>query len=189
MKKIVLILSLALLPLFSGVLLLTGVETTHREHRTDYSFFIKQQPSRQVFFENPIVCGECDVEIYEKLPLSRLEEIQSFCRHRFGLDNLRMCHAIFAEEQRQAHTPTQDLDAIEQVAARFLNNSNIENGTNFLFPSINDKTVVKECARPLSAKWREDADQKKRVVVNCEETNQPAPENRWSVTLSVVNDR
>lgn len=187
MKRIVLNLSIALLPLFGAALLLTGFETRHREHRTDYSFFIKQRPSPQIFFENPMVCGECDVEIYESLSLSRIEEIQTFCHQRFGLNNLRTCHAISAEKQRQARSYRQDLDAIAQVAARFINNSNIENGTNFLFPSLDDKTVVTECTLPLSAKWREDTKRNERIIVSCEETNRPAPENRWDVTISVTD--
>lgn len=185
MKKYALIACTALLLLLSTAYLFTGIETQHREHSTDYTFFIKQQPALQIFFNDPIACGECDVEIYEKLPLSRLEEIRNYCGQRFGLNNLRMCHAIFAESQRQTRSNMQNHDVIEQVAARFINGSNIENGTNFLFQSVNNKTFVPECVLPLSVKWRGDADKKDRITVSCEETNHAKPQNRWDVTLPV----
>lgn len=185
MKKLALVASIALLPLICAALLFTGIETHHREHGTDYTFFIKQQPSLQMFFNNPIVCGECDVEAYEKLPLSHIEEIRSYCRQRFGLSNLRMCHAIFAESQRQARSGAQNLDVIAQVATRFINNSNIENNTNFAFPVVNGKTFVPECALPLGAAWREDDDKIPRINVSCEESTRPAPQDRWDVMLPV----
>lgn len=186
MKKLVLIACIALLPLALAVLLLIGIETRHREHDTEYTLFVKQHPSLQVFFNNPIVCGECDVETYEKLPLSRLEEIRTYCRQRFDLSNLRMCHAIFAESQRQARSGSQSLDAIMQVAARFINNSNIENNTNYAFPSASNKVFVPECALPLGVKWREDADRVPRINVSCEQTGRPAPQDRWDVMLPIV---
>ncbi|MGU3577277.1 hypothetical protein ACLBWZ_17340 [Brucellaceae bacterium C25G] len=188
MKRYALIACSALLPLFITALLFTGIETQHREHNTDYIFFIKQQPSLQLFFVNPIACGECDIEIYEKLPLSRIEEIRNYCQQRFGLNELRMCHAIFAESQRQARVNMQNLDAINLVAARFINNSNIENDTNFLFPSVNSKTVVPECVLPLSVKWRTDTDKKNRIIVSCEETNHSELQNRWDVTLPIFSN-
>ncbi|WP_343808139.1 hypothetical protein [Paenochrobactrum glaciei] len=188
MKKYALITCTALLPLLNAAYLFTGIETQHREHSTNYTFFIKQRPSLQFFFDNPIACGECDVEIYEKLPLSRLEEIRNYCGQRFGLNNLRMCHAIFAESQRQTRSNMQGHDAIEQVAARFINGSNIENGTNFLFPYVNSKTFVPECVLPLRVKWRADAEKKDRIIVSCEETKHAKPQNRWDVTLPVFSN-
>ncbi len=188
MKKYCLLVCITLLPLFSVILMFSGLETQHREHNTDYKFFVKQEPSFQMFFINPFVCGECDVEIYEVSPLSRIQEIANYCRQRFGLSNLRMCHAIFAESQRQAHSATQNLGAITQVATNFINKSNIENKTNFSFPSMNDKIIVPECMLPLSAKWRDDADGTFRIDVSCEKTNRSSPQNRWTVTLQVISN-
>ena len=109
MRKFTLVAALALVPLLMAAALFTGIEVKYREHDTDYSFFVKQQPSLQLFFNNPIVCGECDVEAFEKLSVANIDEIRTYCRQRFGLDNLRMCHAIFAEHQRQVNTTMQNL--------------------------------------------------------------------------------
>lgn len=188
MKKCILIVALALLPLIVLAALFTGIEAQQREHDTDYSFFIKQQTSFQLFFNNPIVCGECDVEAYEKLPLSHIEEIRTYCHQRFGLTNLRMCHAIFAESQRQVRTRSQDVKMIAEVAANFINYHNVVNNTNYAFPTVNDKTLVPECVLPLSAAWRKDADTLPRINVSCEQTDRPAPQNRWDVTLPVISN-
>lgn len=185
MRKFILLAALALTPLLLAAALFTGIEVKYGEHDTDYSFFVKQQPSLQLFFVNPIVCGECDVEAFEKLSVANIDEIRTYCRQRFGLDNLRMCHAIFAEHQRQVNTTMQDLDEIAAVAARFINYQNIEQNSNWAFPIVNAKVIVPECLLPLETAWRDDADQAKRITVSCAETGRPAPQNRWNVTLPI----
>ncbi len=185
MRKNALFATLGLMPLLLAAALFTGIEVKYREHDTDYTFFVKQQPSLQLFFVNPIVCGECDVEAFEKLSLARIDDIRTYCRQRFGLDNLRMCHAIFAESQRQANSRMQNPDEIAAVAARFINHQNIEQNSNWAFPVVNAKVAVPECLLPLNVAWRDDADQVKRISVNCADTGQPAPQNRWNVTLPV----
>ena len=188
MRKFILLAALALTPLLLAATLFTGIEVKYREHDTDYSFFVKQQPSLQLFFNNPIVCGECDVEAFEKLSLANIDETRTYCRQRFGLDNLRMCHAIFAESQRQIPTQMQNLDVIAAVAARFINYQNIEQNSNWAFPAVNAKVTVPECALPLDATWRDDADQAKRISVSCADTGLPAPQDRWNVTLPIYSN-
>lgn len=188
MRKFTLLAALALIPLLLTAALFTGIEVKYREHDTDYSFFVKQQPSLQLFFNNPIVCGECDVEVFEKLSVANIDEIRTYCRQRFGLDNLRMCHAIFAEHQRHVNTTMQDIDAISAVAARFINYQNIEQNSNWAFPVVNAKVAVPECLLPLDTAWRDDADQEKRITVSCADTGRPAPQDRWNVTLPIYSN-
>lgn len=188
MRKFVSLAALALTPLLLAAALFTGIEVKYREHDTDYSFFVKQQPSLQLFFVNPIVCGECDVEAFEKLSLAHIDKIRTFCRQRFGLDNLRMCHAIFAESQRQAQSRLQNTDVIAAVAARFINYQNIEQNSNWAFPAVNAKVTVPECLLPLGTAWRNDADQIKRINVSCTDTGLPAPQARWDVALPVYTN-
>ena len=185
MKKFALLTAHSLTPLLLAAALFTGIEVRYREHDTDYTLFVKQQPSLQLFFVNPIVCGECDVEAFEKLSPARIDDIHTYCRQRFGLDNLRMCHAIFAESQRQANSRMQNPDEITAVAARFINYQNIEQNNNWAFPVVNSKVTVPECALPLDTAWRDDADQTKRIRISCEETGLPTPQDRWDVTLPV----
>ncbi|MBX8811404.1 hypothetical protein KHQ08_08450 [Pseudochrobactrum algeriensis] len=185
MKKFALFAALGLTPLLLAAALFTGIEVKYREHDTDYTFFVKQQPSLQLFFVNPIVCGECDVEAFEKLSLARIDDIRTYCRQRFGLDNLRMCHAIFAESQRQANSRMQNPDEIAAVAARFINHQNIEQNSNWAFPVVNTKVAVPECLLPLDTTWRDDADQAKRISVSCADTGRPVPQDRWNVTLPI----
>ena len=185
MRKFVSLTALALTPLLLAAIFFTGIEVKYREHDTDYRFFVKQQPSLQLFFVNPIVCGECDVEAFEKLSLANIDEIRTFCRQRFGLDNLRMCHAIFAESQRQAQSRLQNTDVIAAIAARFINYQNIEQNSNWALPAVNAKVTVPECLLPLGAAWRDDADQIKRITVSCTDTGLSAPQDRWDVALPV----
>ena len=185
MRKFTLVAALALVPLLMAAALFTGIEVKYREHDTDYSFFVKQQPSLQLFFNNPIVCGECDVEAFEKLSVANIDEIRTYCRQRFGLDNLRMCHAIFAEHQRQANMAIQNLDEIAAIAARFINHQNIEQNSNWAFPVVNDKVAVPECQLPLETAWRDDADQAKRISVSCADTGRAAPQDRWNIALPI----
>ncbi|HXV30300.1 MAG TPA: hypothetical protein VD840_08215 [Sinorhizobium sp.] len=165
--------------------LFVGIEADNREHATGYRLFLKQEPSLQVVFTNPIACGECDVEIFEEMPVERTEDARRYCAVRFGLGNLRMCHAIFAEEQRQAQAPLQSNAAVAAVAARFVNQQNVERNGNWAAPSVNDKVIVPECMLPLVASWRNDADGQPRINVHCAGTGRTAPADRWDISLPV----
>jgi hypothetical protein len=79
-----------------------GIEVHYREHHTDYTFFAKQTPGVRVMYTNPVQCGECDVKPLERLDEEQRAEFALFCRVRFGLDEIRQCHAIYAEAQRIA---------------------------------------------------------------------------------------
>lgn len=85
-----------------GAWLFFGVEETPREHHTEYEFFAKQEPSFQVVFRNPAMCGECDTPPLSLLSAAQKADFSRFCRVRYGLDEIRMCHAIYAEWQRIA---------------------------------------------------------------------------------------
>lgn len=89
--------------LFMGVWLFLGIEEIHREHQTDYLFFVKQEPTFRVIYSNPADCGECDVKPLSTLGLAEQSEFRNFCNVRFGLEEIRECHAIFAESQRMAN--------------------------------------------------------------------------------------
>lgn len=88
--------------LIIGAWLFFGVEETPREHHTEYEFFAKQEPTFQVVFRNPAVCGECDTPPLSLLSAAQKADFARFCRVRYGLDEIRMCHAIYAEWQRMA---------------------------------------------------------------------------------------
>lgn len=79
-----------------------GIEERPREHGTDYDFFAKQEPRFRVLYRNPAVCGECDVEPLATLTANQQAALADFCQVRFGLDNVRVCYAIFLEKQRMA---------------------------------------------------------------------------------------
>lgn len=88
--------------------LLIGIEEIPREHRTDYEVFAKQQPTFAVMFRNPFICGECDTPPLSSLtPLNEIA-FEKFCRVRYGLDKVRVCYAIYAEEQRIVDDRTQN---------------------------------------------------------------------------------
>jgi hypothetical protein len=82
--------------------LFLGIEEVHLEHRAEYRFFVKQSPTFQVIYRNPVVCGECDVEPYSAISTEQRAALSAFCRVRFGLDSPRVCYAMFEEEQRIA---------------------------------------------------------------------------------------
>lgn len=89
--------------LFMGAWLISGVERINREHATEYDFFLKQSPGLRIVFENTAACGECDVARLESLNGARLDEFQQFCQARFGLAEVRLCYAIFREQQAMAN--------------------------------------------------------------------------------------
>ncbi|WP_284757598.1 hypothetical protein [Agrobacterium sp. fls2-241-TYG-188a] len=161
-----------------------GVELDHREHETKMMPFIKQTPSPQVMFRNPFACGECDVEIFEMGAAERIDEMRKFCSARFGLNNLRACHAIFAERQRQVRSQMQSLAAIDIVAQSFINAANIENGSNLVALPVNRKVALTECAVPLKATWRNDADNIRRVNIHCNDAGKPGS-LPWDISLPV----
>jgi hypothetical protein len=92
-----------------------GVERIEREHHTDYELFAKQTPGFQVIYKNAAVCGECDVEPLGELSPAEQAEFQSFCRVRFGLEEIRMCHAIFSERQQMANARIGEVKARSKI--------------------------------------------------------------------------
>ncbi|MGR6431746.1 hypothetical protein ACU5AY_12595 [Rhizobium sp. PAMB 3174] len=172
----------------AGLLMLTvffvGVELDRREHETRMIPFIKRTPSLQIMVRNPFACGECDVEIFEMEPAERIDEMREFCSARFGLHNLRACHAIFAEGQRQIRSEMQSLEAIDTVVEAFVNSANVENGSNLVAMPVNRKVVLTECAVPLKATWRNDADHVRRVNVHCSDAGEPGS-LPWDISLPV----
>lgn len=93
---------LGLIPVVGALWLFLGVELIPDEHHMKYEFFAKQHPTFRLTFQNPVTCLVCDTKSYEELTPQQREEFVAFCRHRFGLDDPRDCHAIFAEQQRRA---------------------------------------------------------------------------------------
>jgi hypothetical protein len=95
------VVSIALVAILGGLLwLFAGVERIEREHTTDYHFFAKQSPSFQIVFENPAMCGECDLRPWDLLKPDERRRFAEYCAVRFGLNDLRPCYAIFETEQR-----------------------------------------------------------------------------------------
>ena len=81
------------------VWLFLGVERTAREHGTDYEFFAKQTPGFQVVFENPALCGECDLKPWGSMSQAARLRFADYCAARFGLSQVRPCYAIFLADQ------------------------------------------------------------------------------------------
>lgn len=148
--------------------------------------FIKQTPSLQIMIRNPFACGECDVEIFEMGPVERIDEMREFCSARFGLSNLRACHAIFAERQRQVRSQMQSLAAIDTVVEAFVNSANVENGGNLAAMPVNRKMILPECTVPLKTTWRDDADNIRRIDIHCNDAGEPRSPS-WDVSLPVKN--
>ncbi|WP_153020340.1 hypothetical protein [Paramesorhizobium deserti] len=119
------------------------------------------------------------------LPIERVEDIKRYCATRFGLDNLRMCHAIFSEKQRQVRSPLQSNAAMAAVAARFIEEENVESNSNWAAPAVNDKVFMPECMLPLAVSWRNNADGQPRVNVYCAGTGRATPEDCWDASLPV----
>lgn len=88
--------------LLMGAWMLTGIEVVGLEHSNKYVPFIKARPSLQLLYRNPVMCGECNFRSYTTLDVAERETFEAFCRARFGLDDPRLCNAVFAEEQRIA---------------------------------------------------------------------------------------
>lgn len=82
--------------------LFLGVEEIPDEHDIKFEFFAKQHPTFRLKFRNPVTCGVCDTRPYEHLTADDRAQFLAFCRHRFGLDNVNECYAIFVEHQRSA---------------------------------------------------------------------------------------
>lgn len=83
-----------------GAWMLTGIEVVGLEHSDKYVPFIKARPSLQLLYRNPVMCGECNFRSYTTLDAVERETFEAFCRARFGLDDPRLCNAVFAEAQR-----------------------------------------------------------------------------------------
>lgn len=83
--------------------LFTGVELIHREHGVaDYEVFAKQWPGFKVVYENPAKCGECDVRPWSLMTPEDRAGFARYCTARFGLDDVRLCYALFQEQERLA---------------------------------------------------------------------------------------
>lgn len=80
--------------------LFVGIERIPDEHNVKHEVFMKQRPTFQLVFRNPVTCGVCDSHPYELLTAAEKTEFGTFCWYRFGLDHSNECYAIFAEQQR-----------------------------------------------------------------------------------------
>lgn len=117
-------------------------------------------------------------------PAERIDEMREFCSVRLGLNNLRACHAIFAERQRQVLSQMRSLAAIDIVVEAFVNSANVENGSNLVATPVNRKMVLAEYAAPLKATWRDDADNIRRVHIHCNDTGESGS-LPWDISLPV----
>jgi hypothetical protein len=79
--------------------LFLGIEERQKDSEMVYAFFMKQSPSFQVIYRNYAVCGECDVKPFARLTDWQKEQLVGYCEARFGLDDIRVCYAIFEKKQ------------------------------------------------------------------------------------------
>jgi hypothetical protein len=82
--------------------LFTGVEYIAREDRENYELFVKQKATFNLIFENTAMCGECDLRPWKLMKQKARDRFAEYCAARFGLDDTRLCYAIFTEQQRLA---------------------------------------------------------------------------------------
>lgn len=82
--------------------LFTGVEYIAREHSENYELFVKNSASFNLIFKNTAMCGECDLRPWHLMDQKARDGFSEYCTARFGLDDPRLCYAIFAEQQRLA---------------------------------------------------------------------------------------
>ncbi len=84
------------------ILLFTGVEYIAREHSENYELFVKNSASFNLIFKNTAMCGECDLRPWHLMDQKAKNGFAEYCAARFGLDDPKLCYAIFAEKQRLA---------------------------------------------------------------------------------------
>ena len=97
-KRVALLLGISLATL---LLLFNGIERVYREHGVvEYGFFVKQWPGFKVVYENSAKCGECDVRPWNLMTSEDQSSFARYCSVRFGLDDVRLCYALFEAQER-----------------------------------------------------------------------------------------
>jgi hypothetical protein len=88
-----------ILPLAVAAFLFVGLDRKIGEHRDSYTLFLKQVPTLKTVYLNVADCGMCEVvPRFEGFSESQRQSFAEYCRVRFGIDDIRVCHAIFREE-------------------------------------------------------------------------------------------
>ena len=95
--------ALSLICITTGLGLITslffGVLKIEREHKSEYEFFRKTQPSVRWAFENPAQCGECDIRPLAQLDARQRQDFSEYCLARYGIAE-QPCHAMLVDRQR-----------------------------------------------------------------------------------------
>lgn len=89
-----------LLPLAAAAFLFVGLDRRIGEHRDSYTLFLKQVPTFKTVYLNVADCGYCEVvPRFEDFSERQRQSFAEYCNVRFGIDDIRICHAIFRERQ------------------------------------------------------------------------------------------
>lgn len=89
-----------ILPLAIAAFLFVGLDRKIGEHDDNYAVFLKQVPTLKTAYLNVADCGMCEVvPRFEDFDEGRRESFAEYCEVRFGIDDIRVCHAIFRERQ------------------------------------------------------------------------------------------
>jgi len=89
-----------LLALAIAAFLFVGLERKIGEHDDSYTLFMKQVPTLKTVYLNVADCGMCEVvPRFEDFDEERGKSFGEYCQVRFGIDDIRVCHAVFRERQ------------------------------------------------------------------------------------------
>jgi hypothetical protein len=90
----------AILPVAIAAFLFVGLDRKIGEHDDSYALFMKQVPTFTTVYLNVADCGMCEVvPRFEDFDEARRRSFAEYCAVRFGIDDIRVCHAIFRERQ------------------------------------------------------------------------------------------
>jgi hypothetical protein len=90
----------AILPVAIAAFLFVGLDRKIGEHDDSYALFMKQVPTLRTVYLNVADCGMCElVPRFEDFDEARRQSFAEYCVVRFGIQDIRVCHAIFRERQ------------------------------------------------------------------------------------------
>jgi hypothetical protein len=88
------------MPVAIAAFLFVGLDRKIGEHDDSYTVFLKQVPTFKTVYLNVADCGMCEfVPRFEDFDEARRQSFAEYCEVRFGIDGIRVCHAIFRERQ------------------------------------------------------------------------------------------
>ena len=99
-KKLILVIFTIVIFIISFFYL--GVFYEYKDHTERYTPFIKQYPTSQFIFYNPILCGECDFRSYDSFTTEGpKKKFRDLCYYKYGLEDIQKCEDLFNPEKNK----------------------------------------------------------------------------------------